>query len=155
MTYVDIATVHGGERGRGWNSYRPAWTGYLPNQLLEFRRCFRLPSTTLCISREVCTCIAEAQTHNLIHTRSWLARDHQQAGNDIAHPLSCSRVVMTLSHSWAALAAAVVAGACVADAAIVDAGSVTGVTTAAPVFDDCAILPYGCPPAGCVGANTE
>ncbi|CAN0546437.1 unnamed protein product, partial [Ectocarpus sp. 12 AP-2014] len=40
-------------------------------------------------------------------------------------------------------------------AAIVDAGTLTGVTTEAPVFDDRATLPYGCPPAGCVGANTR
>ncbi|CBJ29586.1 Likely pseudogene [Ectocarpus siliculosus] len=61
---------------------------------------------------------------------------------------------MALSRSWAALAAAV-AGACVADAAIVDAGTLTGVTTEALVFDDRANLPSGCPPVGCVGANTR
>ena len=42
-----------------------------------------------------------------------------------------------------------------ADAAMVDAGTLVGVSVDSPYYDTRSSLPYGCPPAGCVAANTR
>ncbi|CAM9557128.1 unnamed protein product [Hapterophycus canaliculatus] len=54
--------------------------------------------------------------------------------------------------AFAAVASALVAAA---DATTVEAGTITTVTVDAPVYDTRSSAPYGCPPAGCVGANTR
>ncbi|CAM9225364.1 unnamed protein product, partial [Scytosiphon promiscuus] len=58
-----------------------------------------------------------------------------------------SRMLATLALVASCLSAA--------DATTVEAGSVTVVSVDAPVYDTRSSAPYGCSPAGCVGANTR
>eukprot|EP00752_Nemacystus_decipiens_P006549 g5897.t1 len=63
---------------------------------------------------------------------------------------------MVLSRrSWSKLAAAALAGSAQVINANFEAGTITSVTPDASAFDTRSTLPYGCPPDGCVAANTR
>lgn len=81
-------------------------------------------------------------------------RQHTKA-HDIALSLARARKeTMVLSRrSWATLAAAIASSRAVYGN--YEAGTVMSVTPEAAVFDTRSTLPYGCPPDGCVAANTR
>lgn len=63
---------------------------------------------------------------------------------------------MALSRrSLATLVSMLASASLTAEALTVEAGTIVGVSVDAPVFDTRSSLPYGCPPAGCLGDNTR
>lgn len=69
-------------------------------------------------------------------------------------PLSLARKEAMVRRSWSTLAAAWFSATGVANANF-EASTITTVTPEASAFDTRSTLPYGCPPDGCVAANTR
>lgn len=68
---------------------------------------------------------------------------------------SLQEVMVFSRRSWSTLAAAALTGSTTSVSANFEAGTITSVTPDASVYDTRSTLPYGCPPAGCVAANTR